>query len=140
MVAPIVDPSFANLLLAEYEKSRAREMNDYVDLIDTAEYQHYLATFGNDALTHFADEFADEERELQLEYDLAVINAARREFPSNAESALRALDAYVSQRLTFRYVALSGAVAELEARTRELREENLRLASESALKKPLVFN
>jgi hypothetical protein len=50
------DASFANVLLAEYEKCRAREMNEYVDMIDTAEYQHYFATFGNDALCHFANQ------------------------------------------------------------------------------------
>lgn len=31
------DPSLANLLLAEYEKSRARELNEYVDIIGTTD-------------------------------------------------------------------------------------------------------
>jgi hypothetical protein len=129
------DPTMANILLAEYEKFRAAEMMSYAERIDCAEYQQYLLTFGHPALTRFADELAEHERYLQLVYDLSVIAACRREFPHTAEQSLRAYDAYASQRLLFKHVTVSKALADVEAKTRQLRDENLRLNMISAVPK-----
>jgi hypothetical protein len=61
-----------------------------------------------------------------------VIAAARSELPPNAERLLRSFDAYESQRLAFRCAAPLGAVSELEARVKQLRKENDRLAEEKS--------
>jgi hypothetical protein len=129
-MAEKADCGFANLLLAEYEKCRARELNEYIDMIDTPEYQHYLATFGNEGLNHCAEERAFEERELRLACDLKVIEARASEFPAGSECVLRNLDSVMSNRLLFSYVNACRAQADLDSRYKTVREENLRLQKE----------
>jgi hypothetical protein len=124
------DPSFANLLLAEYEKNRAREVNEQIDLIDKPEYQHFLATYGNPSLNNCAEELAHRERQLQLACDTYVITNRKRDFPSSAEATVRNLSIFSSSKVIYRYVNASRAHSELEARCRTVKEENARLQKE----------
>jgi hypothetical protein len=127
-----VDPSFATLLLSTYEKSRAREMNEWVDFLHTAEYQHFLSTYGHSGVRQFAEELSEEERNLQMALWLAVVGGNRRSFLDNAEMSLRSIESHISSKLVFRYVMMSRALTELEMKTKALKEENQRLASQIA--------
>jgi hypothetical protein len=52
-------------------------MNEYAKRIKIDEFQHSLATFGNAALIQFADELAEQQCTLQLDYDLAECGLIR---------------------------------------------------------------
>jgi hypothetical protein len=129
----MTDPSelsFATVLLAEYERSRAQECNEYVDLINTAEFQHFLATFGSTALADISDKLFQEHLELQLNFDLEVVARSRGSFPANAEVTLKSFASYMVQKAMYQYISATRALAEIEMKRRAVREENQVLQAE----------
>lgn len=125
-----VDTAFADLLLAESEKQLAVERYEFTRLICTNEFRHYMATIGNDAVVELSERCHNRELDLQREFDDVVLNAATREFPANARQMLHDLDNFASQKLAWRYMTSSKAIAALEEETARQKGENQKKAKE----------
>lgn len=118
------DASFATILLAEAEKAKAMESFEQTRLLCSPEYQHYMATFGNEAVAHFSESLAAAERDNQVLFDRLVMSIARNELPPNSEVHLRYLDDLASHRLAWRYMSLMKAKDDVERKISEYQNEN----------------
>lgn len=124
------DTVFADLLLAESEKNQAMERYEFTKLICTDEFRHYLATIGSDAVIEMSDRCHNRELELQRIFDDMVLKAAGEEFPANARQLLHDLDCYASQKLAWRYMTSTRAIASIEEETAQRKSENQKLSKE----------
>lgn len=123
----LLDPTFCNYLLAQYEKNQAIEKSQNIDCLNTPEYQQYLSTFGNPAIQYYSNKIEQQERDLQLECDLKMIEILKR---ANGETQLKRLHGFLSQKTFFDYVNAVRATEELNKLIKQTREENEKLREE----------
>lgn len=121
------DPSYCNYLLAEYEKHRAAENNSNIDLLNTSEYQQYLASFGNSAIQYYSHQIEQRERNLQLMCDQKILEYLRY-LPG--EQILKRFHGFISQETYFNLIVAQKASQELMNRINEIQDENAKLEKE----------
>ena len=126
----LLDPSFCNYLLAQYEKNQAIEKSQNIDYLNTSEYQQFLSTFGNPAIQYYSSKIEQQERDLQLKCDLKMLEVLKR---NNEELPLRRFHGFLSQKTFFDYVNAVRATEEIKQRIKEIQEENERLKEEIEL-------
>lgn len=123
----LLDPAFCNYLLAQYEKNQAIEKSQNIDCLNTSEYQQFLSTFGNPAIQYYSNKIEQQERDLQLECDLKMIEVLNK---PTGEIQLKRLHGFLSQKTFFDYVNAMRATEELNKLIKQTREENERLREE----------
>lgn len=125
------DAALATALLAQVEKHRARESCELTGLICSPDYQHFLATVGNDVFTHFSEQLSIDEYDKQALLDRLVI-ANSPGLPESAETYLKCLEEVRSQSAIWRSATFRKIHDAIEQETRRYRRQNRSLLQELA--------
>ena len=123
----LLDPTFCNYLLAQYEKNQAIEKSQNIDCLNTPEYQQYLSTFGNPAIQYYSNKIEQQERDIQLNCDLKMIEMLKK---NTGETQLKQLHGFLSQKTFFDYVNAVRIAEELNKQIKKTQDENDKLRKE----------
>ena len=124
---------YANYLLAVYEKNRAIEINDSLDIINTPDYLQYLLTIGADSAINETEKMSQIESELRYKFDSLIIMNNKFVFTKNEIDKVKTEYNFESQKCLFYYTNAIRTKKELESRIQQLKKENDKL--NNALKK-----
>lgn len=124
---------YANYLLAVYEKNRAIEINDSLDIINTPDYLQYLLTIGADSAINETEKMSQIESELRYKFDSLIIMNNKFVFTKNEIDKVKTEYNFESQKCLFDYTNAIRTKKELESRIQQLKKENDKL--NNALKK-----
>lgn len=121
------DTIYANYLLAVYEKNRAIEINDSLDVINTPDYIQYLLTIGAESSINKTEKMSQIESELRYKFDSLIIMNNKFIFTKNEIDNVKAEYNFESQKGLFDYTNAIRTKKELESRIQQLKKENDKL-------------